>query len=111
MPFVWCICVDDHSVACMVDLCIISFVLDRTPFWPGVRLAVSLMLVMPQFEGAGLVRPFIHGFGILNEERLCKRKAFLDVVDKYVEENGSEALEKLIVSQVSICFYPFCINE
>ncbi|XP_047948961.1 HVA22-like protein c [Salvia hispanica] len=58
-----------------------------TPFWPGIRLAVSLMLVMPQFEGAGLVRPFIHGFGILNEERLCKRKAFLDVVE-WIRSSG-----------------------
>ena len=89
-----------------MGLCITSFVLDRIPFWSGVRLAIIFCLVMPQFEGAclayqGLVSSFIDRFDMLMEERLCKRRTFLDVVDKYLNENGSEALEKLIASQVS----------
>ncbi|KAL1534406.1 hypothetical protein AAHA92_30587 [Salvia divinorum] len=81
-------------------------IIERIPFWSGVRLAVSFCLVMPQFEGAclayqGLVSSVIDRFGMLMEERLCKRKTFLDVLDKYINENGSEALEKLIASQVS----------
>ncbi|KAG6421956.1 hypothetical protein SASPL_118516 [Salvia splendens] len=76
------------------------------PFWSGVRLAVSLLLVMPQFEGAGiayqgLVRSFIHMLGIFKEERLRKRKGCLNAVEKYIEENESEALEKLVVSQMT----------
>ncbi|XP_047980658.1 uncharacterized protein LOC125222204 isoform X3 [Salvia hispanica] len=76
------------------------------PFWSGVRLAIIFCLVMPQFEGAclayqGLVSSFIDRFDMLMEERLCKRRTFLDVVDKYLNENGSEALEKLIASQMT----------
>ncbi|XP_042009896.1 uncharacterized protein LOC121758595 isoform X2 [Salvia splendens] len=97
--------VHTSSVSCM-GLCITSFVLDRIPFWSGVRLAVIFCLVMPQFEGAclayqGLVGSFIDRFDMLMEERLCKRRTFLDVVDKYINENGPEALEKLIASQMT----------
>ncbi|KAL1534398.1 hypothetical protein AAHA92_30580 [Salvia divinorum] len=80
-------------------------IIEWIPFWSGVRLAVSFCLVMPQFKGAclayqGLVSSVIDRFGMLME-RLCKRKTFLDVVDKYIKENGSEALEKLIASQMT----------
>ncbi|XP_042005117.1 zinc finger protein 385B-like isoform X2 [Salvia splendens] len=81
-------------------------VIEWIPFWSGVRLAVIFCLVMPQFEGAclayqGLVSSFIDRFDMLTEERRCKRRTFLDVVDKYINENGSEALEKLIASQMT----------
>ncbi|KAL1534401.1 hypothetical protein AAHA92_30583 [Salvia divinorum] len=81
-------------------------IIERIPFWSRVRLAVSFCLVMPQFEGAclayqGLVSSVIVRFGMLMEERLCKGKTVLDVVDKYINENGSEALEKLIASQMT----------
>ncbi|XP_042005105.1 uncharacterized protein LOC121753888 isoform X3 [Salvia splendens] len=81
-------------------------VIEWIPFWSGVRLAVIFCLVMPQFEGAclayqGLVSSFIDRFDMLMEERLCKRRTFLDAVDKYINENGSEALEKLIASQMT----------
>ncbi|KAL1534396.1 hypothetical protein AAHA92_30578 [Salvia divinorum] len=81
-------------------------IIEWIPFWSGVRLAISFCLVMHQFEGAclayqGLVSSVIDRFGMLMEERRCKRKTFLDVLDKYINENGSEALEKLIASQVS----------
>ncbi|XP_057787980.1 uncharacterized protein LOC131005173 isoform X4 [Salvia miltiorrhiza] len=81
-------------------------IIDWIPFWSGVRLIVSFSLVMPQFEGAclayqGLVRSVIDRFGMLKEGRLCKRENFWDVVEKYINENGPEALEKLIALEMT----------
>ncbi|KAH6773203.1 hypothetical protein C2S51_011607 [Perilla frutescens var. frutescens] len=94
-------------------------IIEWIPIWSSVRLLVILWLVMPQFDGAyhayqGLVRPVLlvklQAFieRLLKEERLCKRETFLDVVEKYIKENGPEVLEKLIAleheSQKSINF-------
>lgn len=43
----------------------------------------------------------IDSYHKLKEERLSKRETILDAVDKYVEENGFEALEKRIALKVS----------
>lgn len=69
---------------------------------------------MPQFDGAchayqGLVRPVLwvkvqavtDRFYKLKEERFCERETFLDVVEKYINENGSGAVEELIALKVS----------
>ncbi|KAH6833112.1 hypothetical protein C2S53_002976 [Perilla frutescens var. hirtella] len=76
------------------------------PFWSSARLVVIVWLVMPRFDGAchayqGLVRPvlWLKVQAVLNrlkEERCSKRDTHLDVVEKFIKENGSEALEKLI---------------
>lgn len=66
-------------------------------------------LVIPEFEGACLLTPallvklkeVVDLFHKLKEERLSKRESISDAVEKYVEENGFEALEKLIESEVS----------
>lgn len=69
---------------------------------------------MPRFDGSirayhGLVRPILviklqEVIDLLHklEERICKRETFLDLVEKYIKENGPEAMEKLIELEVSI---------
>lgn len=94
---------------------ILSFVFGRIPFWSSVRLTVIFWLVMPGFEGSNhayqsLVRPIllmklqavIKRFNELREERICKRGTVSDVVEKYIKENGPEAVEKLFELEVSI---------
>lgn len=70
-------------------------------------------LVIPEFEGACVVTPallvklqeVVDLFHKLKEERLSKRESISDAVERYVEENGFEALEKLIESEVSSYIY------
>ncbi|XP_059647971.1 uncharacterized protein LOC132294218 isoform X5 [Cornus florida] len=81
------------------------------PFWPYIKLMVISYLVLPRFDGAYhvyayLVRPYcyvnpqvvINKFNKL-KELSHKGENFLAMAEKYVEENGSEALEKLIASK------------
>lgn len=89
----------------------ISF--DRISYWSVIKLIVICWLVVPQFDGACivydcLVQPCLS----LNieevmstlfktkENKLVTTEVFLDVAEKYIKENGSEALEKLIAAKV-----------
>ncbi|XP_059647976.1 uncharacterized protein LOC132294219 isoform X5 [Cornus florida] len=81
------------------------------PFWPYIKLMAISYLVLPRFDGAYHVyvchvRPYCHVnpqvvINKFNElkELSHKEENFLAMADKYVEENGSEALEKLIASK------------
>jgi len=66
-----------------------------------IKLMIICSLVIPHFDGAfyvynHLVRPYL----LLNPALLCKRDHFLPEAERYVKENGPEALEKLIDKEV-----------
>ncbi|KAK6135652.1 hypothetical protein DH2020_030617 [Rehmannia glutinosa] len=82
------------------------------PLWSSIKLVAIFWLVIPRFHGAcyayqSLIRPFlvvnlqaiINRFYMSLEEQPHKKEMFLDVANKYIQENGSEALEKLISSK------------
>ncbi|KAF5181032.1 Hva22-like protein a, partial [Thalictrum thalictroides] len=80
------------------------------PFWPHVKLMTTCWLAIPHFNGAGyaynhFVRPCfsVNLQTVKNlvrpgqeEFRICESDNFLLVAERYIEEKGSEALEKLI---------------
>ncbi|KAJ9705604.1 hypothetical protein PVL29_003595 [Vitis rotundifolia] len=85
----------------------------RIPFWPYIKLMVICWLVIPHFDGSHyvyqrLVHPCLsmdtqtvmnrH----LNESKKLfhSRETFLVVADRYIKENGAEALAKLIASKL-----------
>ncbi|KAI3445806.1 hypothetical protein Pfo_002471 [Paulownia fortunei] len=87
-------------------------IIEWIPFWSRIKLIATFWLVMPQFDGAchayqSLIRPYlvvnlqtvINGFYEPKEEQPLKKETFLGAAEKYIKENGSEALEKLIASQ------------
>ncbi|KAF7127372.1 hypothetical protein RHSIM_Rhsim11G0141400 [Rhododendron simsii] len=95
----------------LVSLFELAFVklTDWLPFWPFMKLMATCFLVLPHFNGASyvyecLVRPClsvdprgaIKYFIKPKEEKSHNAKVFLAVAERYVEENGSEALEKLL---------------
>ncbi|XP_059446736.1 uncharacterized protein LOC132178307 isoform X2 [Corylus avellana] len=81
-------------------------------FWPHIKLMIICMLVIPYFDGSfyvynHLVRPYlsinpqviVDAFNKLMV-LLHKRDHFLAEAEKYIKENGPEALEKLIANEL-----------
>ncbi|KAE9447003.1 hypothetical protein C3L33_21099, partial [Rhododendron williamsianum] len=82
---------------------------DWLPFWPYLKLMAMCLLVLPDFNGASyvyecLLRPCLSVDPLTAMKYLIKPKEdkslnaenFLAVAERYVQENGSEALEKLL---------------
>ncbi|GER55580.1 protein HVA22 [Striga asiatica] len=78
------------------------------PIWSKIKLATILWLVVPQFHGACYAyQSFIRPYLIVNVQEAIRRweeqsrtnETSLDVADKYMKENGVEALEKLIAAK------------
>nr|POE94160.1 hva22-like protein a [Quercus suber] len=86
--------------------------LERLWFWPHMKLMIICWLVVPHFDGASyvynhLVRPClsINPLVVIDEfnrwkEFLLKRDHFLSEAERYINENGPEALEELIASKI-----------
>nr|CAB3490229.1 unnamed protein product [Digitaria exilis] len=82
-------------------------VFDRLPFWPSMKLIFICWLVLPYFNGAAYVyqnyvRPAFVKNQMVNIWYVPQKKGlfgksddFLTALDKFVEENGTEALKKL----------------
>ncbi|KAI8532411.1 hypothetical protein RHMOL_Rhmol11G0213000 [Rhododendron molle] len=95
----------------LVSLFELAFVklTDRIPFWPYLKLMAMCLLVLPDFNGASyvyecLLRPCLSvdlrtAMKYLikpKEDKSLNAENFLAVAERYVQENGSEALEKLL---------------
>ncbi|PSS02589.1 HVA22-like protein [Actinidia chinensis var. chinensis] len=98
----------------LVSLFELAFVrlIDWLPFWPYMKLLGIFWLVVPHFNGARyvyecLLRPCLSVNPQVVIKYLIKPKehpslsaeSFLAVAERYVKENGSEGLEKLIDSK------------
>lgn len=91
----------------------------RIPFWSYAKLIVTCWLVIPYFSGAAYVyehyvRPFFLNRQTVNiwyvprkKDIFSKPDDILTAAEKYIEENGPEAFEKLIhtVCLVVKCFF------
>ncbi|KAG5522821.1 hypothetical protein RHGRI_034836 [Rhododendron griersonianum] len=78
------------------------------PFWSHAKLIVTCWLVLPYFSGAAYVyeqyvRPFFLNPRSINiwhvprkEDIFSKPDDILTAAEKYMQENGPEAFEKLI---------------
>ncbi|XP_058190872.1 uncharacterized protein LOC131308070 isoform X2 [Rhododendron vialii] len=97
------------SLVSLFELAFVKPIDDRLPFWPYLKLIAMCLLVLPDFNGASyvyecLLRPClsvdlqaaIKYFIKPKEDKSLDAESFLAVVDRYVQENGSEALEKLL---------------
>ncbi|XP_062149880.1 HVA22-like protein c [Alnus glutinosa] len=86
-------------------------VLELLPIWPYAKLIVTCWLVLPHFNGAAHVyRNFIRPF-YMNPQApqiwyiprkkniFSKPDDVLTAAEKYIEEHGTEAFEKLISKQ------------
>ncbi|KAL3617337.1 hypothetical protein CASFOL_038882 [Castilleja foliolosa] len=89
-------------------------IIEWIPFWSSIKLVAIFWLVVPRFHGSyyayqNLVRPFlvvnlqqvIDSLYKRKEEQTHEKERFLDVVERYIKENGCEDLEKVIASNVS----------
>ncbi|KAL0335038.1 UNVERIFIED_CONTAM: hypothetical protein Sradi_4715700 [Sesamum radiatum] len=94
------------------------------PFWSSLKLIATFWLVVPRFRGACHayrrlislclfadvhsvidrwpveIQAVIDRFYKAKEGKLRNTETFSDVVEKYIKENGAEALEKLIASKM-----------
>ncbi|XP_043706266.1 HVA22-like protein a [Telopea speciosissima] len=83
-------------------------VIEWLPFWSYAKLIVTCWLVLPYFNGAAyvyehFVRPFFVNPQAVNilyvprkKDVFSKPDDILTAAEKYIEENGPEAFEKLI---------------
>ncbi|KAK1267671.1 HVA22-like protein a [Acorus gramineus] len=80
--------------------------LEWLPFWPYAKLLATCWLVLPYFSGAAYVyehyvRPFFVNPQTVNIWYVPKKNIFsspddfLVAAEKFIEENGTEAFEKL----------------
>ncbi|KAA8536379.1 hypothetical protein F0562_028857 [Nyssa sinensis] len=98
----------------LISLFELGFVnlIEWLPYWPYLKLMATCWLVIPHFDGAYhvyelLVRPcflvnpqdVINMFNEPKEGLSLKQEDFLTVAERYLNENGAEALEKLIASK------------
>ncbi|KAL0384392.1 UNVERIFIED_CONTAM: hypothetical protein Sradi_2833500 [Sesamum radiatum] len=96
------------------------------PFWSSLKLIAIFWLVVPRFRGACVayrrlislclfvdvrsiidrwcvyLQAVINRFYKAKEEKLCNTETLADVVEKYIKENGVEALERLIASKIQL---------
>ncbi|KAG5526131.1 hypothetical protein RHGRI_032417 [Rhododendron griersonianum] len=90
----------------LVSLFELAFVklIDWLPFWPYMKLMAMCLLVLPDFNGASyvyecLLRPYLSVDPQATIKYFIKpkeEKLFLALAERYVQENGSEALEKAL---------------
>ncbi|KAH7834296.1 hypothetical protein Vadar_014655 [Vaccinium darrowii] len=95
----------------LVSLFELAFVklIEWLPFWPYMKLMAMCLLVLPNFNGASyvyecLLRPFLSVdpqvvmkyFIRPKEDKSLNAENFLAMAEMYVQENGSEVLEKLL---------------
>ncbi|PIA27874.1 hypothetical protein AQUCO_07400006v1 [Aquilegia coerulea] len=79
------------------------------PFWPYAKLIATCWLVLPYFSGAAyvyqhFVRPMFVNPQTINvwyvpwgkKDGLHKKEDILTAAEKYIQENGPQAFEKLI---------------
>lgn len=85
----------------------------RVSVWPFIKIVAVCWLVIPYFNGASIaynniVRPCLSMqlsriiVDMLNKKQHLSltRESFLEEAERYVKENGTKALEKLISSKV-----------
>ncbi|KAL3617336.1 hypothetical protein CASFOL_038881 [Castilleja foliolosa] len=90
-------------------------IIEWIPFWSCIKLVVIFWLVIPRFHGSSyayqsFVRPFlvvnlqeaIDSLYKLKRNKLVQEKKFLDLAEKYIQENSYEALEKLIATKMEL---------
>jgi len=105
------------SISIFLSLSIYIYIYVRLTFWPYIKLMIVGCLVLPDFDGSlcvyqHLVHPclsmdlriIICQFKKL-EELFFKKDDFLVEVERYVKENGIDALENLIASTVHILLH------
>ncbi|OEL32016.1 HVA22-like protein a, partial [Dichanthelium oligosanthes] len=95
-----------YSLITLFELTFAS-IIQWLPFWPSMKLIFICWLVLPYFNGAAYVyqnyvRPAFIKNQMVNiwyvpqkKGLLGKSDDFLTALDKFVEENGTEALKKL----------------
>lgn len=100
------------SLATMLEL-VFAKLLQCIPFWPHAKGVATFLLVIHYFQGASyvyqhFVSPSISGnlqicciFSILRkkDDIWSEPDNFLDAAERYIEENGPEELEKLLICQ------------
>ncbi|KAL6997355.1 HVA22-like protein a [Sarracenia purpurea var. burkii] len=100
-----------HSMIALFELTFAKLI-EWLPFWSYLKLIVTCWLVIPYFSGASYVyehyvRPFYRPFYVNQQtvniwyvpwkkNNLGKKEDILTAAEKYIEENGPEAFEKLI---------------
>ncbi|KAL0365231.1 UNVERIFIED_CONTAM: HVA22-like protein a [Sesamum angustifolium] len=99
-------------------------IIEWIPLWSSLKLIATFWLVVPRFRGASHayrrlislclfaddhsviyrwsveIQAVIDRFYKAKEGELLNTETFSDVVEKYIKENGAEALEKLIASKM-----------
>lgn len=95
-----------YSLITLFELTFAS-IIEWLPFWPSMKLIFICWLVLPYFNGAAYVyenyvRPLFVKNQMVNIWYVPPKKGlfgksddFLTALDKYIEENGPEALKKL----------------
>ncbi|KAG2563175.1 HVA22-like protein a [Panicum virgatum] len=95
-----------YSLITLFELTFAS-IIQWLPFWPSLKLIFICWLVLPYFNGAAYVyqnyvRPAFIKNQMVNIWYVPQKKGlfgksddFLTALDKFVEENGTEALKKL----------------
>ncbi|KAI8532424.1 hypothetical protein RHMOL_Rhmol11G0213300 [Rhododendron molle] len=90
----------------LVSLFELAFVklIDWLPFWPYMKLMAMCLLVLPDCNGASYVYECLLRLCLYVDPRAAikyfikpkEEKLFLALAERYVQENGSEALEKAL---------------
>jgi receptor expression-enhancing protein 5/6 len=102
-----------HQVVNRESEMLILYFCCRLPFWSYSKLFFNCWLVLPWFNGAAyvydhFVRPMFVNRQIVNiwyvprKEKLSKSDDVLSAAERYIQQNGTEAIERLI-SKVSLC--------
>lgn len=93
---------------CMKQIHSLIWSCDRIPIWSYAKLIFTCWLVIPYFSGAAYVyehyvRPFFLNPQTINiwyvprkKDVFSKPDDILTAAEKYMEENGTDAFEKLI---------------